>query len=312
MLVYSPAGALLAEWGSPAGTPGSGSGEFNDPRGIAFDSRGDAYVADYGNNRIEEFSETGAFLGQWGATGGRAAQFQGPSGLAVGGDGDVYVTDEGNDRVEVFDPHGQFLEQWGSPGGELGQFAQPAAIAIGCEGAVFVADSNNNRVERFQSAAVPPADCVQASSRTALPPPPAVAPTVRVSFDQTTSVLPRRTLPIDVSCRQACRVIVAATLSTRRPVSDVEAQGGTLSQRDARSERAARPRSRRMVTLADIARRLPAGQTVRVGLHVPDWAARHLRRALRRGALVTARVAIVATAPTGQQTTVFRTYRVMR
>ena len=37
------------------GTQGSGDGQFNTPYGIAIDSSGDVYVADYLNNRVQKF-----------------------------------------------------------------------------------------------------------------------------------------------------------------------------------------------------------------------------------------------------------------
>ena len=316
-----PRGAFLGEWGRPTpGAPGSGIGEFNDPGAIAIDSQGDVYVADYGNDRIEKFSEAGAFLGQWGSAGSEPGQFQGPAGVAVGGNGDVYVTDSGDDRVEVFDAYGQFLGQWGSPGNYLGQFAQPTAIAVGCEGAVYVADTDNNRVERFQRAAIAPAGCLTPAS---WPPPPDVAPTVKVSLVQPESVLLGRSLPIDVRCRHACTVIVAATLSARhfrRPAGRLGGRGrrrarsrhGAGAERGARAQPVAGRLDRRTVRLADIVRPLPAGRTVRLRLRVPYWAAKHLRKVVRHGSLLTARVAIVATGPTGKRTTVLRTYRVRR
>ena len=44
------------------GTPGSGRGQFKDPRGVAVDGEGNIFVADTGNNRIQKFTEEGQFL----------------------------------------------------------------------------------------------------------------------------------------------------------------------------------------------------------------------------------------------------------
>jgi hypothetical protein len=40
------------------GAQGSGPGEFQGPLGIAVTKEGRVYVADYGNHRIQEFTET--------------------------------------------------------------------------------------------------------------------------------------------------------------------------------------------------------------------------------------------------------------
>ena len=48
---FDAGGTFLAKWGRQ----GSGAKQFYDPWGIAFDSRGDIYVADANNNRIQKF-----------------------------------------------------------------------------------------------------------------------------------------------------------------------------------------------------------------------------------------------------------------
>jgi tripartite motif-containing protein 71 len=58
---FSPTGAPLAQWGSP----GPGPGQFDNPTGLAVDSKGNVFVVDSGNNRIEELSSTGQFVAQW-------------------------------------------------------------------------------------------------------------------------------------------------------------------------------------------------------------------------------------------------------
>ena len=44
------------------GNPGSGAGQFSSLEGVAVDSKGDVWAADSGNNRVEEFSSSNAFL----------------------------------------------------------------------------------------------------------------------------------------------------------------------------------------------------------------------------------------------------------
>ncbi len=53
---FSPEGTLLAAYGSP----GTGDGQFSDPRGVAFNSSGDLFVADRGNRRVQEWVPTAA------------------------------------------------------------------------------------------------------------------------------------------------------------------------------------------------------------------------------------------------------------
>jgi len=51
--VYTSTGAFLSQFGGP----GRASGQFTSPGGIAVDARGDLYIADSGNHRIQKFGE---------------------------------------------------------------------------------------------------------------------------------------------------------------------------------------------------------------------------------------------------------------
>jgi DNA-binding beta-propeller fold protein YncE len=44
------------------GKKGSGHGEFNDPKQLAFDPDGNLWVADSDNHRLQVFTRDGAFL----------------------------------------------------------------------------------------------------------------------------------------------------------------------------------------------------------------------------------------------------------
>jgi DNA-binding beta-propeller fold protein YncE len=50
------------DWVKQWGTPGSGPGEFNTPHSIASDDKGNIYVADRGNRRIQVFDPDGTLL----------------------------------------------------------------------------------------------------------------------------------------------------------------------------------------------------------------------------------------------------------
>jgi len=59
-------------------------------------------VADYGNDRIQHFTASGTYLGQWGEKGSADGQFKYAEDVAVSKDGTVYVADTNNNRIQVF------------------------------------------------------------------------------------------------------------------------------------------------------------------------------------------------------------------
>ena len=138
--------AYVSQWGSF----GAGSGlPLKEPEGMAVDSKGDAWIADTGNDRVQELSSTGEYIRQFGSEGTGSGQFKSPYGMAIDGSGDVWVADMGNNRVEEFSSTGAFIRQFGSEGTGNGQFKGPRGIAIDGKGDVWVTDSANNRVQEF-------------------------------------------------------------------------------------------------------------------------------------------------------------------
>jgi DNA-binding beta-propeller fold protein YncE len=136
------------------GETGSGNGEFNGPTYDAVDGSGNLWVVDSGNNRVEEFSSTGAFIRAIGSSGKGNGQFERPTGIAINSaTGEVYVADRNNNRIEEFSAEGIFIRAFGSHGTGNGQLIFPAGVAVepNASGNVWVADNGNNRVEEFSS-----------------------------------------------------------------------------------------------------------------------------------------------------------------
>ena len=76
------------------------------PRGVAFDSAGNVYIAESGNNRVQKFTSSGVFLSKWGSYGSGDGQFYGPWGVAFDSAGNVYIAEIGNNRVQKFTQSG--------------------------------------------------------------------------------------------------------------------------------------------------------------------------------------------------------------
>ena len=94
------------------GGQGNDDGQFQNPRGVAFDSNNNLYVVDGNNHRIQKFDMTGNYLLQFGNKGTGVGQLSSPRGVTIH-NGRVYVADSGNKRVAVFQTTGQFCHNIG-------------------------------------------------------------------------------------------------------------------------------------------------------------------------------------------------------
>lgn len=132
------------------GTIGTGNGQFNAPEGITVDTSGLAYVADTGNNRIQQFrlatpcpSGTTQIVGgvcfvrAWGTLGSGTGQFNKPSDVALDSAERVYVADKGNHRIQMFRGNGAFMKAWNSDGPGTAQFINLVGVAV---------DTSNNQI----------------------------------------------------------------------------------------------------------------------------------------------------------------------
>ena len=135
--------------GCKAGIAGSGNGQFSLVQQIAL-AGGNVYVADEGNDRVDEFKENGEYVTKFGSKGTSNGEFEDASGLAVSANGaDLYVTDWGNDRVQEFTTAGAYVLQFASKGTANGQLDGPEGIAVNSAGDIYVVDDGNNRVEEW-------------------------------------------------------------------------------------------------------------------------------------------------------------------
>ena len=142
------------------------------PRGIAVNSLGEVYVANYSGHRIQKFTSNGTFVSQWGSPGGGKAGLQSPAYVAIDKVGDVYVSDSGNRRIVKYNSNGSFISTWGwgvrngtaefqicrfsDPtcqagivGANDGQFNDPQGLAVDSIGNIYVVETGNIRVQKF-------------------------------------------------------------------------------------------------------------------------------------------------------------------
>ena len=154
--------------GSTSGnTNGTGTAaKFHWPYGVAVDSSGNVYVADYNNHRIRKISPTAVVTTLAGSTQGymdgtgTAAKFNYPTGVAVDSSGNVYVGDQNNNRIRKIGPTGVVTTFAGSSSGYMdgtgtaAQFTSPYGVAVDSSGHVYVGDTGNHRIRKISPTGV--------------------------------------------------------------------------------------------------------------------------------------------------------------
>ncbi|HET7445723.1 MAG TPA: DUF6531 domain-containing protein [Solirubrobacterales bacterium] len=167
---------------SAFGATGTAGGQLKRPGDVAFDAKGNLWVLEKANHRVQEFDESGQFIltfgrevnrtkteagapeaernictaasgnvCQAGKTGSGNGQLNSPSALAIGPAGEVWVADTVNNRLQEFSSTGEFIRKAGSQGTGNGQLREPFGVAVDPKGNVWVADTVNKRIEEFSA-----------------------------------------------------------------------------------------------------------------------------------------------------------------
>ncbi len=166
-VVYGQQGSFAT---NAANTGGISTDSLAGPTSVAFDSAGNLYVADTGNNRalvyapgsttaFRVYGQQGSFTTNVENKGGvSASSLRFPFGVAVDNAGNVYIAEMGNSRVMVYAPgsttafrvygqQGSFLTgSFNNFGVNANSLMSPVAVAFDSIGNVYVADGMNNRV----------------------------------------------------------------------------------------------------------------------------------------------------------------------
>jgi len=127
---FTSNGELLLQWGTFIDTQGvlsdEQAGAFWGPRSVAFDSKGNVYVSDTGNKRVQVFDPEGNFLRQIGGVGAAAGQFEEPGGVAIDKYDNLFVADTWNRRIQKFNAKLEYVSEWSIEGWE----SSPSSINL--------------------------------------------------------------------------------------------------------------------------------------------------------------------------------------
>ena len=180
---YSLQGDLL----SVIGCHGNNNGQFNHPRGLAFNNNKLLYVVDGGNHRVQVFQQHDKFVFSFGNRGNNPGQFQRPVRIAIDPNNNVLVTDRDANCIHLFTHNGQFIQtmnsnrpyaitisptgylitshagddnkiriwnptyqlinQFGKKGSKQGEFYDTAGMAIDSSGTIYVAEYSNKKLQ---------------------------------------------------------------------------------------------------------------------------------------------------------------------
>jgi hypothetical protein len=162
---------LAGTAGSSGSTDATGSAaRFAYPTGVAVDTSGNVFVAEYGNHTIRKVTSAGivttlaGMAGSFGSTNatGSSARFKYPTGVSVDSAGSVFVADTINHTIRKVTSAGVVTTLAGTAGssgstdatGSTARFNQPYGVSVDTAGNVFVADWGNHTIRKVTSAGV--------------------------------------------------------------------------------------------------------------------------------------------------------------
>jgi sugar lactone lactonase YvrE len=156
-----------------AGDGGSATNaQLNSPIGLALDSAGNLYIADYSNQVVRKVTPgatistlAGNTVAGYSGDNGPAAlaQLNGPAGVTVDSAGNVYIADSGNHVVRMVTPAGiittvagnAFTATAGDDGpATSASLAIPADVAIDSHGNLYIVDASANRIRVVNSSGI--------------------------------------------------------------------------------------------------------------------------------------------------------------
>jgi len=148
---FSAEGKYLFEWG----TKGRGGGEFDIPHAIELDDRGNVYVADRENGRIQVFDSNGTFLREaahksFGNLCSIVFDKKEKQIIAVDDLTSFAIEHKGSDIIFI-DSAGTSFTRFGRSGAYNGPRCWYHDVAIDKDGNIYVADLLNGIVQKFEN-----------------------------------------------------------------------------------------------------------------------------------------------------------------
>jgi len=144
---------LKVQFSHSFGKQGSNPGEFQNPMAVSVDPKGNVYIADTGNNRIQKLDLYGRVIKFIGGFGWESEQFQNPVDICADNGLDVFVADYENRRIERYDKDLNWISSFYSDETlpEQLRFGFPCGVAISIHGELFLVDDENYRLLKLNT-----------------------------------------------------------------------------------------------------------------------------------------------------------------
>ncbi|HEY4686813.1 MAG TPA: 6-bladed beta-propeller [Candidatus Subteraquimicrobiales bacterium] len=143
LVFFDLEGNLIKRWGRQ----GSFVGEYDFPGGIFVDIKGNIYISDSNNGRLQAFDKKGSLL--W-VTKSKSL-FGLPEAIVGDNKGRLFVVDAFDMKIKVFRVQdAQKIIELGDSGQDDGQFYYPSGLAYAGNGIFYIADKFNHRVQKVR------------------------------------------------------------------------------------------------------------------------------------------------------------------
>jgi DNA-binding beta-propeller fold protein YncE len=137
VLKFDKTGKFIKSWGGKGNEPG----KFQVAHGLAFDAKGQLWVTDRENQRIQIFDQDGKYI--------KELKYAGlPCSLDIGSQ-NIFMVNGFTGQLLKLDLDGKVLAATGKPGKGLGEFGEAHVISVSPKGEVYIADSVNATVQKF-------------------------------------------------------------------------------------------------------------------------------------------------------------------
>ncbi len=141
-LTVTQAGTDYIEPATPVAAVTLISSGLNKPYGVALNGAGNVYIADTGNNAVEEWNAATRQVTTLVSSG-----LDLPAGVAVDSFGNVYVADTGNNAIKEWSVATQQITTLASAG-----LSHPSGLAVDGSGNVYIADTDNLAIKEWSAA----------------------------------------------------------------------------------------------------------------------------------------------------------------